>query len=143
MTGGKWRRLSVIFGDRIPVKVSSTLLRRGSVGRTFPPAWTAAGRDMHWSFWLVNSEGLHTRDRYPRATSSMSACLPLVEWIPKEAPVGDSQASAAAQIVKILKVQIRTLTPATADRCGCLGVDPETRRAPCDHLQSVLGTDER
>ena len=52
--------------------------------------------------------------------AQVSQCLPGVEIVPKEAPVGDSRANGAAEnAVKLLKGHFRTRKTATEDRYGC------------------------
>ena len=55
-----------------------------------------------------------------RLKERVSECLPGVECVPKEAPVGDSRANGSAEnAVKQVKGQFRTLKTSTEDRYSC------------------------
>ena len=55
-----------------------------------------------------------------RLKERVSECLPGVECVLKEAPVGDSRANGSAEnAVKQVKGQFRTLKTSTEDRYGC------------------------
>ena len=55
-----------------------------------------------------------------RLKERVSKCLPGVECVPKEAPVGDSRANGSAEnAVKQVKGQFGTLKTSTEDRYGC------------------------
>ena len=55
-----------------------------------------------------------------RLKERVSECLPGVECVPKEAPVGDSRANGSAEnAVKQVKGQFRTLKTSTEDRYRC------------------------
>ena len=79
----------------------------------------------------------------------VSECLPGVECVPKEAPVGDSRANGSAEnAVKQVKGQFRTLKTSTEDQYHCkidakscllAELDPETSCKPHDTVQTVFG----